>query len=371
MAIYYSFGDALVGQEELRTKVALGKLAPFMESLVRGDKGVSLEFTTGKATTESVLEGPIIGFEPIGIGKPLTIQIRHLYTGNKARGFWGNKDMLVASATKGTASFAAAPRALNFMVPQSANNQNFRAVAATDKGTPLIYYSPALAASSSVVTIEVMFSSFPKEAFDALSQAFSAAAGIPVFAPASTYLMAGGILTKLIGGLGKSLVDGTPALKQTESIDLISPGSRQAVAQFVLLISDAAQESVLERYSLNNEGALALKTDEKRPYDGEFPYAVISLDGRENDEYKNFAPTAASAAELDKFYNIHDGASQPLGTIVDALKLYNDMKFLEKAKGFSTKLNGLPDGSAERATLQAQYDACVKNIMTPELQPKK
>src|SRR5690242_3765153 len=179
MAIYYSFGDALVGQEELRTKAASGKLAPFMKSLVRGDKGVSLEFTTGKATTESVLEGPIIGFEPIGIGKPLTIQIRHVYTGNKAHGFWGNKDMLVASATKGTGSFAAAPRAVNFMVPQSVNNQNFRAVAATDKGTPLVYYSPALAASSSVVTIEVMFSSFPKEAFDAVSQALSAAAGIP------------------------------------------------------------------------------------------------------------------------------------------------------------------------------------------------
>src|SRR5262245_35147549 len=96
MAVYYSFGNDLVGQEELRTKAALGNLTPFMESLVRRDPGASLQFTTGKATAESVLEGPIIGFKEIGIGKPLTIQIRHVYTGNRSSGFWGNKDMLVA-----------------------------------------------------------------------------------------------------------------------------------------------------------------------------------------------------------------------------------------------------------------------------------
>jgi len=47
------------------------------------------------------------------------------------------------------------------------------------------------------------------------------------------------------------------------------------------------------------------------------------------------------------------------------------LKYLEKVKGLFTKLDGLPDGSPGRATLQAQFDSCVKNIMTPELQPKK
>jgi hypothetical protein len=78
------------------------------------------------------------------LGKPLTVQLRHIYTGNKAEGFWGTKDMLVASAMKSISTYDAAPRAINFLVPKTKNNRNFRAVDATDKGTPIICYSPSL-----------------------------------------------------------------------------------------------------------------------------------------------------------------------------------------------------------------------------------
>ncbi|MCL4180097.1 MAG: hypothetical protein KJ072_20410 [Verrucomicrobia bacterium] len=195
MAIFYALGDALVSHDELRAKAAHGKLQQFHQEILSGSKTARLDFKFGMATAKNLVKpkttstGGIIQPREIEIGKPLTVQLRHVYTGNKAKGFWGDKDMLVVSAMKSLATYDAAPRAINYLVRKATNNRNFRTPDATDAGTPLICYSPALAQSSSVVTVEVMFHGFPKETFDAVAQAFSMAAGLPVFAPASAYLV--------------------------------------------------------------------------------------------------------------------------------------------------------------------------------------
>lgn len=344
MAIFYALGEALVGTDEMRAKIAEGKLQKFQEALRIHAKDARLDFMFGAASSDNVVrkfvddKGSTIGFEPIGMGKPLTVQLRHIYTGNQAHGFWGDKDMLVASAMKSIAAYDAAPRAVNFLVEKATDNQNFRTVEAVNKGTPLICYSPSLAQSSSVVTVEVVFDNFPKDTFDAVSQAFSMAAGIPVFVPASAYLVAAGIAIKLLGNVGKSLSNGTPALRRTEEITFVTPGSAAAVANFALLIADDVEASVLQEYRVSEKGMLVRVDDEKQLYNGPQPYAVVSLDGRENSDFKGFAPTAASAAQLDRFYNINDGSSQPLQHLVDALKLYNDMKFRDKAKAITGKM---------------------------------
>jgi hypothetical protein len=312
-----------------------------------------------------------IGTEPIGLGRPLTVQVRHVYSGDQAHGFWGDNDMLVASAMKSVAAYDGAPRAVNFLVRKAKQNRNFRAVDATDKGTPLVCYSAALAQSSSVLTVEVMFDGFPDEMFAAVGQAFSAAAGLPVFAPASGYLAAAGIVTKLLGNLGKALTNGTPALKRTEEITFVTPGSIAAEAGFRLLLSDNAPSTLLDHYALSAEGALVKKRDGKTLYDGPETYAVISLDGRENDDYKGFTPAAASAALLDKFYNINEGSSRPIALLQQALSLYSDMVFRDKATAAATKLGKLTDkDSKQYRDLQAQVEAYIANISAEVLKPK-
>lgn len=375
MAIVYAVGDALVGKDEIDAKLASGKLQQFQRDLVNNPDDASIQFLSGTANARNILDslvrktGPPIDFEPIGIGKPLTVQIRHVYTGNKAEGYWGTNDMLVASAIKSIATYDAAPRAVNYLVSKATNNRNFRTIDATEKGTPLVYYSPSLAQHSSSVTVEVMFSSFPKETFDAMSQAFSASSGIPVFAPVSGYLVAAGMVTKLLGNIGKSLSDGTPALRQTEEITFITPGSYQPIAQFLLLISDEVPQELFTSYRVTNRGVLARVDDENKLYDGEYPYVVISLDGRPVDEYKSFTQAAASAAQLDKFYNINDGSSQPLTALGEALKLYNDMKFRDKAINLAKSLKESDKNSEDYKNKLNLYNAYVKNIGTKDLAP--
>ena len=45
------------------------------------------------------------------------------------------------------------------------------------------------------------------------------------------------------------------------------------------------------------------------------------------DELAQFSPTAASAAVLSRFFGIKDGQQLPLDTVIDAIKLFNDLKF--------------------------------------------
>jgi hypothetical protein len=382
MAIFYALGAALVSNDELRAKAAHGKLQQFQQQVSRGSKTAKLDFKFGQATAKNLIKpkatpgGAIIQPREIGIGKPLTVQLRHVYTGNQAKGFWGDQDMLVVSAMKSLATYDAAPRAINYLVPKATNNRNFRTPAATDAGTPLICYSPALAQSSSVVTVEVMFHGFPQETFDAVARAFSMAAGIPVFAPASAYLVAASVVTKLAGNIGKSLTSGTPALKRTEEITFVTPGSMTAAAGFALMIADDVPESLLRDYRVNARGQLVRVDDEKRAYDGPHCYAVISLDGRAHTDYEEFTPVAASAAQLDRFYNIHDGSSQVLDQLVEGLRLYHDLKFREKAARTKQRLQALEHQGVTKTDPEyqeelAQYHAYVANIGNQDLKPRR
>jgi hypothetical protein len=381
MAIFYALGDALVGNEELRAKAACGKLQHFQNQVSQGIKTARLDFKFGVATAKNLIKprtapaDGIIQPREIGIGKPLTVQLRHVYTGNKAKGFWGDKDMLVVSAMKSLATCDAAPRAINYLVRKTTNNRNFRTPDATDAGTPLICYSPALAQSSSVVTVEVRFQGFPKETFDTVAQAFNMAAGIPVFAPASAYLVAASVVTKLAGNIAKSLTSGTPALKRTEEITLVTPGSVTAAAGFALLIADDVPVSLLRDYRVNARGQLVRVDDEQRAYDGPHCYAVISLDGRANTDFEQFNPVAASAAQLDRFYNLTDGSSQVLDQLVEGSKLYQDLAFREKALNAKQRLRTLETQGVKKTVPEyrealAQYHAYVANIKNQDLKPR-
>jgi hypothetical protein len=106
------------------------------------------------------------------------------------------------------------------------------------------------------------------------------------------------------------------------------------------------------------------------PYDGPHPYIVFSLDGRKNDAYDKFSATAASAALLERFYHIGEGQEQPLDILMDAVGLYNDWQFKEKAEALKAKIDTAEPDSEEQAKLQEQYDAYVANIQNEDLKPR-
>jgi len=138
MAIYHVLGNSILTGTEFRVKA------------------------TEVAERAKFAEANVAGFTEIGLNKPLTAQIRHVYTGQfpKHSFFSGTKDMLVTSAMKDVSVFNAASRAVNFLRKDVGANSGFDSPAATEQGTPLVWYTPAVTSSSTILTLEIVLMSF-------------------------------------------------------------------------------------------------------------------------------------------------------------------------------------------------------------------
>jgi hypothetical protein len=374
--LYYAMGDALVEHDELVERLTGSEMQRFADS-PRAGPGHTLTFSTGVATRANLLSGsPQIGpehddrtaFTPIGLGVPLTIELRHIYTGKEPRAtfFQKSKDMIVTSAMKGFTTYTSAPRAVNMLERAVGPQTNLRDGSATSPGTPLIFYVPAMTQAATTLTIDVMFDNFPEQIFTTIGSAFQTAAGIPIFASASVYLLAAGMITKVIGAAGHGLFDGRTGFRTTDTITFARPGAAIRQADYRLLTQAGLDVATLKQHQLNNDGALV--DAQGNAYNGDVPYVVISLDGQQRREYEGFQPTAASAALLDQFFTIKDGTEHTTQTLLDAMRIYNDWKYRKEADGLKEDLAKATAGTPEYGRLAQKLKASQANILNKELQ---
>jgi hypothetical protein len=279
--------------------------------------------------------------------------------------------MLMTSAVKRLPIFDSAPRAVNAIQNAVEKAFEFADLAATQPGTPLIYYSPALTDRGTAVTVDLVFDKFPEDVVKQVGSLLGSAAGIPLFAPASGYLMAGGMLVKLLAQIGEKLIDGKASFSETLAIDIDRPGRPDTQPGFAILTNSSEVTALAEAESLEFVPRKGLRnTSTGKPYEGPGAYVVLSLDGSERPDYVSFAPTMASAAMLDRF--LSTGEQRPSGTdlILQSMKAFNDLHFRGKADGIKRKLADADPASDEGKKLKSLFEAYVKNISDETLQPK-
>jgi hypothetical protein len=363
MPTLYGFGSNLLVSER--------SLDAMTSSELRGlTQRAGSSRSTAAATSSAESATP---FSPIGLSKPLSIEIAFVYTGNLATtGLFGNKpDLLLSSAVKRLPVFDAAPRAVNLIMDDVKKGFRFSDIAANIPGTPLVYYSPALTDRGTAVTIELAFDKFPEDAVKQVGSMLGSSAGLPLFAPASAYLLAGGMLVKLFAQIGEKLVDGAPSFSETLSIDIDRPGLANSKPGFAILTSSSEIEELADAGKLEFVAKNGLRnTQTGRLYDGAGPYVVLSLDGTDRQDYASFAPTMASAALLDRF--LHVGQQRPAGTdlVLQAMQAFNDIHFRSKAESIKRKLADAPKDSPEAKKLQELFGAYAGNISDETLKPK-
>jgi hypothetical protein len=366
MAIYYGVGGAVVSDEEYVEKLQLGTFTRMTEAL---SKRSSESFDIGGRMIKAAdaFAGPAGNpFTPIEYGKPLAAEIRWVFTGNKPRKTFGDttKDMLITSAFKSIATYNEAPRAVNLLRQQVKAFSHIQWNAG-DKGTPLAFYTPAVAEPATFATFEIIFDNFPDETIKKLGEAVGTAASIPVFAAQNVYLLAASFLLKLVAAAGHSIFDGDVAFSATEQIAFTRPGSDPTPAGWRIMTQEKLDDDFLQKLTVGKEGQL-LGSDGK-PYNGDHPYVVISLDGRGEDAYKDFTPTAASAALLDRFFAIQDGQMQPVDAVLEGLKLYSDLRFRLQAEKLQKELSKLKPDDPKYAKKKQEFDAVKENILRDEL----
>ena len=345
MSVYRIFGEDVVAEADFR---------PMAEKL--GE-------VPAPPAPSGVIENPVIPYVPIGIGKPLTIQIRHVYTGQfpkkrSAFGGGGGKDVAVVSGVKDYSVFAATTRALNYIERGKTARSHLKTPSAFVDGTPVVAYFPSLTADSLTLSIELAVNDFPQEFVNKLGGAFQSLAGIPLLMPHAGFLLGAGEIIKLAGNIGNGLLDGRPEFEITVPLNFDVPGSIVVHADFRLL---TRSETLRLDYKYDDERGLVHKTTGQL-YDGDEPYVVISLDGKERPNLAEFAPTAASASVLKRFFNIGEDVRTPIDTVVEGIKLASDMRFRNKAIEVAKAIQRLKEDDPERERLQKQYDALVKNI---------
>jgi hypothetical protein len=114
MAVFTAVGSALVTDQELMDKQADGAFDDFVEELKTNPSKARIPFSNGELTAENrktdykESDGTRTPFMPIGPKQPLTIEIRHVYTGDNPRnvlreffiGDQGTAPLIVTSAIK-------------------------------------------------------------------------------------------------------------------------------------------------------------------------------------------------------------------------------------------------------------------------------
>ena len=377
MASLLILGNTLVDLNEFDEMKKFGQLGQSGHS--DGSDLESISFSGGEVLPDEVKKNfdqikendgnlnAINPYTPIGLGKPLSIEILTIYTGDYPNGpFGGRKDLMLASAVKNSMTFDAAARAIN-KLDKKANEKTYIEFSAMEPGTRVVFYSPALDSLNTLISFEMVIDTFEQEIFDHVSKLLTSAAGLPVFLPAANILLGGSHLLKLTGGIGNTLFAKKTFLKSGYEIKFNNAGDFDAFARHLVLCNDkdigAFKNFESKLIEENNETRFRLVHKTSREvYRGNAPYMIINLDGQRRTDLENFTPKLVSSALLQKFYGEDDMAGKLTSTIEEAMQLYNDLNYKIRAEKLQKVLKEMPEGTDDYKKNIALLDAYKKNI---------
>jgi hypothetical protein len=182
---------------------------------------------------------------------------------------------------------------------------------------------------SLTLDLELVFDQFPREVFNTIGDTFQTVAGIPIFLSQSVYLLAAGAIAKIVGTAGEALFDGRPVFTASDPLNIYWPGEPPLPSGFALVTDgnvDNIDKDFRRKYKVNAAGQVV--DDAGNPYGG-----------------------------------MKDGQPQPLGSLLDAVKLYNDFTFRQEIDRLDKQIESLPSGE-EKDNLMKKREALAKNILT-------
>lgn len=360
MAILYSVGKSLVDFEELNERIAIGDFNTFQEKAQQEQESF---LVPAKNKEEKPQE---VSFSPVGIGKPLSVEILTVYTGDAPRKLFGGKpDLLVVSGIKSVQTFDAAPRAIN-QIEENIKDKQYIKPGAFSNGSPIVYYTPSLEASTTFLSFELVVDTLKRDTISAVENLFESASGLPVFAPASEYLIAGSIIVSIVSDLldafeSPAFLSGTLDLRfLTSGIPIFRSGHYVIYNRSDLHDFREFKIGNLDDGFGNIMTALVHKGTGKE-YKGDAPYIILNIDGRIRPDLEGFVPKLASAAILDQFYG-KDKGQQVVQALETAVVLYNDMSFRKKGERMVDRLKEYPPTSEEYLLALSLFEAYNANI---------
>jgi hypothetical protein len=346
MPVYHPLGQELVSRDEFLTRVA------------------EVESVTFDVGTVPVGDG-VRPFADIDFGKPLNVLLRRVYTGKfpEKRLLNSRKPMLITSAIKDISTTSASAQAVNVLKQSVSPRSVFSGPGAREEGTAVVYYSPAVVSSLITISVQMIFDDFNEELFTRASQLFGNLAGVPIFVPASGYLLGASSILKLASDVGSAIFSGHPALDESIELDFSFGGGSIPQPGFWVLSPMPLDR---KRYQFDPTSGLMDKST-GRAYDGDDPIVVLSIDGSSQPTLTNFSPLLASAGLLSRFFGQKQGSEVLMDNVLAAMKLYNDFTYRTKAEELQKQIATLPATDVSRKKLQQQIEALNASITETRL----
>jgi roadblock/LC7 domain-containing protein len=356
--------DTEVAQKDIARQLSLRNANELGERIML-NSGAHLDFTApAPAAPLFVKDDGVTPLAPIGFGLPMTVDIRHVYSGNVGvRNIDGTGDIAVMSSVKDWSVFKAAGRALNFVAIHNGKHSNLTGPGALTDGTRVIAYQKAVVAKQVLLTVELTAAGKQDGILSQLGSAFTAAAGVPLFMPYAGALLAAGQIVPIVGKLADAISGSHSPWSLPAEINFGLPGTQPSVAEFKLLASAAADFTgytfVAGRGLVDAQGAV---------YSGDEPYVVVAIYGDLDSDLEGFTPAIAGADLMKRFYEAQSGSGAVLSDLVDLMKVASDVKFRDQAMALKTQIDAAPANS-DTTELKKKYDAAVANIDNPALRP--
>lgn len=364
MAVYRIFGEHLISEGEFAVKgaevtrlVAAGSGA---QPSITLDNGGVLSFAA-----VDVGQGDAVAFPAVAYGKPMTIDIRSVYTGNVGSKslFDGTGDIAVVSGVKDWSSVKASARGLNFVASKTGRHALLAGPDALSDGTRLVAYQKAVATAQVVASFEIVAAPPDPVLLTKLGGAFTAAAGVPLFLPYAGALLAAGQLVPLAGSLIDAIGARSPGWHQSAELSFDLPGYAPVAADF-RLVAPATSDLQKLRYRAN----VGLIDRDDRLYTGDEPYVVIAVYGGERPELEGFTPGVVAADMARRFYPSKTGVATGLDDVLEIAKVASDWRFNRQATDLQARIAKTTDAVALEQ-LKRQLSAVLANIVEPALVP--
>ncbi|HYD90903.1 MAG TPA: hypothetical protein VEA37_05365, partial [Flavobacterium sp.] len=324
MAALNIVGDTLIETAEFNEKLMNGDISELITAAGE-NRELAVNFRRGTVKSKSFPSAAPVAFSfnPIGIGRPLSIEILTIYTGDFIRGLFAGKkrDILCVSGARPLNAFNGIPRAINIV--DRARDKTYIEFNALKSGTPFIYYTKAADFDSLSISVELDGRSFNDSIFSTISGLMRKAAGLPIFLPAAGFLLGGSELVKLAASAGKEVFESGAFISETLQINFAIAGLPGSVSRSYLLCRDADSEE-LRQYKIDyteHGGSYKMRLmTGNHEYSGNAPYIIINIDGSERSFLESFTPTLASSDLLSRFYGSEDTMQSAGAILQDAMQ---------------------------------------------------
>src|SRR5690606_7965370 len=111
---------------------------------------------------------------------------------------------------------------------------------------------------------------FNEHTFKLISNLFKGAAGLPIFAPAAPYLLAGSVLSSIIGNIGKVIFSSKPFLSENEDIRFDTPNMLVSMAKQFLICNESDKDKFKDfAPGIKDEKVMLLSKKDGKPYIGD------------------------------------------------------------------------------------------------------